>query len=213
MTDLHPRIVFAACLLIGVAAVAATLSKSPIAVIGENGTTTGLLATVEQPLSACQRGETLPRGTSAIRLRVDDFLGPRVKAGVLERGDVIAEGEHGSGWTGGVVTVPVKPLSTTRRGVDLCFSIFGNRDETDELVGEPTTPARAAFTGSGSLPGRLHIEYMQESRASWWSLALRVARRMGLGHAWSGTWSAFAVLALMGGVLLLCSRQILRGLR
>ncbi len=33
----------------------------------------------------------------------------------------------------------------------------------------------------GTLPGRLRVEYLRESRASWWSRALGVARRMGLG--------------------------------
>jgi hypothetical protein len=169
------------------------------------------METTQRPIDACQSPELLPRETSAIRLRVDAFLGPRVTLAVVAHGRVIAHGERGSGWTGGAVTIPVSPLSTARPGVDLCFALLLNGDETAELVGEPTPAAHAARGTGGALPGRLRVEYMRLGR-SWWSLTPAVARRMGLGGAVSGAWSVILAVALMGSVALVCSLAILRWL-
>jgi hypothetical protein len=188
-----------------------TLSGSPLAVAGVNTAQEISIKTVRQPVAACQADELLPRETSAVRLRVDAFLGPRVTLAAFAHGRVISHGERGSGWTGGAVTIPVNPLPTATAGVDLCFMIFLNDDETAELVGEPTAPARAAHSRAGSLPGRVRVEYMRPG-SSWWALAPAVAHRMGLGRAASGTWSVFVAIALMAGVALACSRAILRWL-
>ena len=96
--------------------------------------------------------------------------------------------------------------------VGLCFTLFGNGNESIQLVGEPTTGALAARGPGGPLPGRVRVEYLRSSGASWWSLAPEVARRMGLGHAAAGTWSVLLVLVLMGCLVALCSRLILREL-
>lgn len=96
--------------------------------------------------------------------------------------------------------------------MDLCFAFFVNGEESLQLVGEPAGAALAARSAAGPLPGRVVAEYLRPSRSSWWSLAPSVARRMGLGHAPSGTWSALLVLALMAAVVLVCSRVILREL-
>jgi len=199
-------------LLVGAAAIAFTLSQGPITVARVNTAQDTFVAEARQRTSVCQSGEALPRGTSAIRLRGYAFMGPRVTVAVLTHGHLIAHGEHGSGWTSGVVTVPVNPLPTARSDVELCFTLFGNGDEAVELAGEPTTGTSAARDQEGALPGRIRVEDLRPSRASWWSLAPEVARRMGLGHAASGTWSVLLVIALMGGLVALCSRLILREL-
>jgi len=212
MADTRLKVVLGIGLVAGAAALGVTLSGSPIAVARVNTATATALGEIRQPLAACQSGEVLPRGTSAIRLRVFSFAGPRVTASVLEQGRLIAHGERGSGWSGGVVTVPVEPLSTTRSGVELCYAIYGNADESDDLVGELTAQGEAALTGSGPLPGRLGAEYLRPGKSSWWSLATAVAHRLGLGRAASGSWWAIVAIALMGCVVVLCSWQIVRGL-
>ncbi len=206
------KIVLGTSLLIGAAAIAVTLSQSPVAVARINTAQLRPIGQTYQPIAACQSNEVLPRETSAIRLRVESFFGPRVTVEMLDHGRVIAQGERGPGWTGGVVTMPVSPLSTARTGLDLCFKLFLNGDESNILLGEPTTGARAAYSHDARLPGRLRVEYLRPGRSSWWSLAPAVARRMGLGHAWAGTWSVLLVLLLMGGVTLVCGRLILREL-
>jgi hypothetical protein len=206
------KLLLAAGLPLGVLAVAITLTQAPITVARVSTTERTFLAEVRHKTSVCQAGEALPRETSAIRLGADGFLGPRVTVEVLAHSRVIAHGERGSGWTAGVVTVPVNRLSTARSGVELCFTLFGNGEESTTLVGSPAAGARAAHGNDGPLPGRVSVEYLRPSRSSWWSLAPQVARRMGLGHAAAGTWCVLLVLALMGGVVALCSRLILREL-
>jgi hypothetical protein len=212
-TVIHARlkVVVAAGLLLGVAAVAITLSHSPIAVAGVNTPLEVPIGAPQPGKTYCQSHEVLPRDTSAIRLRSYAFLGPRVKVTISARAHLIAHGERASGWTGGVVTVPVNRLSTTRSGLDLCFTFFTNEDESIGFFGEPTE-ALAARGSSGSLSGRVRAEYLRPSHSSWWSLAPEVARRMGLGRAPSGTWSVLLAVALMVGVFALCARVILREL-
>lgn len=202
---------------VGLAAIAlaliVVLSGSPIAVAGKNFTQTAALGEFEKTTEACQANETLPRGTSSVRLRAFAFTGPRVTVKILEAGHVIASGEQSSGWTGGVVTVPVAPLATVRSGVTLCFAYFLNDYETMFPVGQVTSPANAARGHGVVLPGRLGVEYLRPSSSSWWSRMLQVARHMGLGNAWGGTWCVGLVLLVMAGVVLLVSRAALRELQ
>jgi hypothetical protein len=208
----RPKITVGLCLLVGAAAIAVTLSKSPLTIAAVNTTATASLGKTSRTTAVCQSGETLPPGTTAIRLRVFAFLGPRVTVEVSSHGHVIAHGERGSGWTSGAVTVPVKPLARTSPGVELCFTFFTDGNEEDWYVGEASTAAHAPR--GGRVPhGRVRVEYMRPGGSSWWSLARMVARRMGLGRAWPGAWNALLVLALMAGVTVLCSLAILRQLR
>ena len=212
MIDVRLKITLGIGLLIGGLAMAVTLSGSPLAVARVNTAEHTLLGTTQHQIHACQSREVLPRETSAIRLRAWAFIGPRVTVRLSARGHVIADGERESGWTGGVVTIPVNPLSTARSAVDLCFTFFVNGEESLQLVGEPTAPGVAARTSAGPLPGRVRAEYLRPAGSSWWSRIPSVARRMGLGRAASGTWNALLVVILMGGVVVVCSRVILREL-
>ncbi|HTD07938.1 MAG TPA: hypothetical protein VK680_03515 [Solirubrobacteraceae bacterium] len=212
MIHVRVKVIVGAGLLLGLAAIAITLSRSPIAVAGVNTSQEAPIGEPQPGSTYCQPHEVLPRDISAIRLRSYAFLGPRVTLTVSARGRLVARGERGSGWTGGVVTIPVKRLSTVRSGLDLCFTFFTNGDESVGLFGESTAGALAARGPSGSLPGRVRVEYLRASGSSWWSLAPEVARRMGLGHAPSGTWSVLLAVALMVGVCGLCARVILREL-
>ena len=206
------KIVIATGLVLGAAAIGYTLSQSPIAVARLSTPEATYLSTATERTTVCQSGELIPADISAIRLRTYAFLGPRVTLTARTDGRVIVHGERGSGWTSGVVTVPVNRLSTARSGVDLCFTLFLNGNESSELTGEPTPPALAARDLHGALPGRVRVEYLQPSRSSWWSLAPEVARRMGLGHAPSGTWGVLLVVALIGAMAAVCARVILREL-
>jgi hypothetical protein len=207
------RIVVGAGLAAIIVALVLTLSGSPIAVAGMNYTTPASLGEFKTTTRACQSGEVLPRGTTAIRLHAFGSIGPRVEVKVLEQGHLIAHGEQSSGWTGGVVTVPVHPLPTTRSGVTLCFAYLLNGYEVVYAVGTLTGSAEAAHGGGKTLPGRLGVEYLRPGVTSWWSLAIHVARRMGLGNAWGGAGCVILILLLMAGVVLLTSRATLRELR
>jgi hypothetical protein len=213
VTDARLQIALGIGLMVSAAAIAVTLSRSPVTLAHVNTAEHTLIGTTYQPTAGCQADEVLPRRTSAIRLRVEAYFGPRVTVAALARGRVITHGERGAGWSGGAVTVPVSPLTTTKAEVDLCFELFVRNGEPAALMGEPVSGALAARGPGGELPGRLRVEYLRPSGSSWWSLAPAVARRMGLGRAWPGAWNALLVIGLMGCVVLVCSRLIVRGLR
>jgi hypothetical protein len=170
----------------------------------------------------CQQGEVLPRGVSAIRLSIWAFFGTPVNVTVYESsGRAIAEGSRNASWTSDSVTVPVKPLARTTPGVTLCFR-FGPNSEPLEVLGPHTPPAQAAAVWAGGpgaersrpslIPGRVTVEYLAPGSGSWYSRILSTARRLGLGRAFSGTWIALLVAALMAGVCALAVGLALRDL-
>jgi hypothetical protein len=204
------KIALAAGLALIVAAIVVTLSLSPLSVASMNSALNEKLASTQQASGACQSNEVLPRGTSAIRIALSAFLGPHVTVKALSGKRVVTDGARGSGWTGGVVTVPVKSVPRTIPHVRICFALALAGDETVSMYGEPSAPALAARSGEGApLPGRVRIEYLRPG-PSWLSLSSSVARHMGLGHAGSGTWIAFFVAVLMIAVVALSSGLILR---
>jgi hypothetical protein len=194
------------------AAVGVTLAKAPASVIAINFSQRQLLGSVDSRLSACQVNETLPQGTTAIRLGLEAFTGPKVTLAAYASGHVIARAAHSAGWTGNVVTFPITRLRAAHAGAAICFAFYA-QDETVDVRGEPTAPALAARNGVGApLPGRVRVEYLRPGR-SWWSLAPSVARRLGLGHALSGAWDVVLALALMATLVVCASRLALRELR
>jgi hypothetical protein len=207
------KIALAAGLTLLALAIVLTLTQAPASLARRNTHEDQVLGTARHGTSICQSNEVLPRGTSAIRAHMFAQLGPRVSVRVLERGRVIAAGQQGAGWTGAAVTLPVHPLPTSRSGVTLCLTLALNGDETVQLLGEQRSASSAAREGEGALPGPLTIEYLRPGSSSWWSLLPEVARRAGLGHAPSGTWSVVLVAAVMAGVLALCSALAVRELR
>lgn len=205
--------VLGAGLVLGAVIIGGVLTQSPPIVVSVNTIEEAIIETSRQRIEGCQTHERLPANISAIRLRADALLGPRVTLVVLADGHVVTRGERGSGWTGGAVTIPVRARSKTLSDVDLCFVLYLNGDETAELIGEQARRAGGTPGGNGALPGRLGVEYLRPSRSSWWSLLPAVARRMSLGRAASGTWSVLVVVGLMASLILVCSQVIRRGLR
>ncbi len=195
-------------------AVAVTLSGSPTTLAGTNSVPfMGEVANTNGDASACQAGETLPAGTSAIRLSLEAVIAPSVSVQAVSGERVVARGVRGSGWTGGTVTVPVRPVvGRAVHNVTICFKLGPTR-EIVTIEGQLTKPAVAARGEGAALPGRMRIEYVRAGHSSWWSLALPTARRLGLGRAWAGSWVALLLATLMGAVVALCSWVLLRELR
>ncbi len=191
------------------AAVGVALVQSPAEVIAVNTPEQQTLELTRHKIDVCQPHEVLPANTHALRLQVSALLGPRVTVRVLAHGRVVTSGQRGSGWTGGVVTVPVRPVATTTPGAQLCFDVQLNGDESVSLTGEPGHGS-ATRAGAGGVPGRVRVEYLRPSGASWWSRASMVAKHMGFGNIANGTWSVFVVILLMGSVVCLCSYMALR---
>lgn len=160
----------------------------------------------------CQSGEAVPAHVSAIRLILVAVVGPRVHVTVGSGGRTLTSGTTGSGWTSGAVTVPIASLPHPVRPARVCFYL-GPSAEAVEVGGSAAAAATAARTLSGRvLPGRFTIEYMKPSSSSWWSSIRTVARRLGLGHAPSGTWLAIVLGLAMGAVVATASWLALREL-
>lgn len=195
-------------------AVAVVMAHAPMTVLAANPTLQNeQLAATDYKAAACQAGESLPRGTTAIRLSLGAFTGPAVEVKAISAARVVVSGERGSGWAGQTVTVPVTAASRTSSHVKICFAIPVVGDEKVTVFGGRTAPSLAARTGSGAaLAGRLRIEYLREGSSSWLSLLPAVARHMGLGRAWSGIWIAPLVAMLMLAATIAASRLVRREL-
>jgi hypothetical protein len=207
------KVVLAAGLVLMAIAIVVTLSGSPLVVAHANGTVPNeAIVETANEAEACQGGEVLPAGISAIRITLLSDAGPRVSLTALSGARVLTDGVAGSGWTSGAVTVPVRPVARTVSDVRICFRL-GPTVETVALYGSPTRAAVAARDREGNpLPGRITIEYMRSALGSWWSDASAVARHIGLGRAPSGTWIALLLLVLMGAAVASASWMAAKGL-
>lgn len=206
-------IVLATGLTLIAAAVGVTLTRAPSTLAGTNAVSAAsTLAASKSAIGACQSGETLPADTTAIRLSLSAIIGARVSVTVLSGRHVIARGTHGTGWSGGEVTVAVARVPHTVPHVTTCFALSQFNGKVS-LIGEPTPPSRAAVTGTGQpLQGRFRTEYVQPGRTSWLSLASSVARHLSLGRSPSGLWVVFFAATAVLGVIAITSWLIVREL-
>jgi hypothetical protein len=189
-----------------------------IKAIHANGERT--IAHFDGQATICQAGETLPAGVSAIRLSMWVFVGAPVHLWVLKGTRVLTEGRRGAEWTSDSVTVPVKPVRRSVFGTQVCFSLSPNQEPISILgnpvSGEPATISEAGLrkamnpATAAVLEGRLAIEYLAPEHRSWWSRLLPVARRLGLGRSFSGSWIAVVIAMLMAGVGVLTLRLATR---
>ncbi|HSZ13737.1 MAG TPA: hypothetical protein VK790_06855 [Solirubrobacteraceae bacterium] len=210
------RVALAAGLTLLALAIGLTLLRAPMVVARKNG-----IPLKEERIgeigkggaySYCQAGELLPKGTSAIRLALGANTGPSVTVRVDAAGRALTSGTGSSGWTGRVVTVPLKPLPRAVPGTTICAS-FRLKYERMIVFGAATRPAIAAHDGADALSGRIWIEYLRPGSSSWASLVPSVARRMGLGRSPAGTWNALVALELLAAVVIAASALLLVELR
>jgi hypothetical protein len=210
---LRIKIVVAGGLALTAIAVFGVLLHSPAMVIATNGMpTTSVLTAAKENVGACQTGETLPAGTTAIRLSLEATTGPLVDVEVLEGSRIVTRGTEGTGWFGSAVTVPVPPLRRTLEHAKLCFQMRLLTGYV-ALSGGPSNRASAATSDGKALPGRIRVSYLRSSGRSWWSLTGAVIQNMALGRAASGTWIVFPIAALAAAAIALGSWVLIRELR
>jgi hypothetical protein len=187
------------------------LAQHPTVVLATNSITARqtLAVAANKTARACQRDESIPKGTVAIRLSIGAFTGPEVTVRALAGNRVVASGRRQSNWDGQDVTIPVARVASAAHPATVCFATT-LIDERVTVFGHKTPPATAARSASGEpLPGRMAIQYMGVGRSSWLSLASSVAKDMGLGRAWSGLWISLLVTILMLTVTVVSSRLII----
>lgn len=217
-----------------IAAVAAvTLAKAPLRLVkigapgvaGVNARGANALFSTSGYHTICQQHEVLPAGISDFRVGIWAFYGSRLRVAAYEGSRLLTEGTRNASWTATSATVPVKPLSHQASDATVCIAI-GPTSEPMLLLGGHTSSSRGATLTAGGIPrggvvktgaqrleGRESVEYLAPGRRSWWSQALSVARRVGLGRAYSGTWIALLIAALMAAVAVLAVRLALQELR
>lgn len=204
-------------LALGLAAIAlaalATLARSPLTLAGGNGVPLALqLRETRSDARACQGQETVPAGTTALRLGLFSLLGSRIAVRVLAGSRVVTVGERAPGWDGTYVVVPVRRVAHTVLGATVCISL-STVDSRVALLGVRTAASVAARDSGGPLPGRMGIEYLRPGQQRWWSLAGTIAERLGFGHALTGAWDVVLASLLAASVLVLSSVLIVRELR
>jgi hypothetical protein len=193
--------------------VAVILASTPLALSSTNGIRTRAdLITAESAGSVCQRGESLPGSTRAIRLTMTAIIGPRVSLKVFSGSRVVAHGTTGTGWSGSTVSVPVNALPTAYSPVELCVYISQLNGEV-EFNGRPSEADAAIANGKTTIRGRVGVEYLRSGRQSWLSLLPSMARHLGLGRAPGGTWMAFVAALLTAALAVVASVLLLRELR
>ena len=204
---------------------AVTLTRSPPRVVrvGQPGgdVANSTLVHVAIDFTVCQPDETLPAGVTGIRLALWAFYGARVNLRVYEGSQILTAGSRGADWTSDSVTVPVRPLAHATSGVELCFGL-GPNSQPMSVLGVASPINRSASISAGDSPtptsgrellgGRMGVEYLAAGTGSWWSRIVTVARHMGLGRSYSGTWIALLVAALMAAVAALAIRLTWREL-
>lgn len=183
-----------------------------------------LIGRTQESASICQPGEVLPVGTSAVRISIWGFFGARVHVAAYEGSRLLTQGSRGANWTSDSVTVPVRALARSHTDARLCFSIGPNsepllllgartpRTKHPLVIAEEGTPLAKVMTASTAhrVPARMTIEYLAPGGTSWWSRILAVARHMGLGRFYSGTWIALLAALMMGAAGVLTVRLAIK---
>jgi hypothetical protein len=193
-------------------AIGVVLSRAPLAVIGSNEVALSHgIAYAKGGSSGCQQAGTVPAGTTAVRLSAGVNTGPTVTLKVFSGTQLVTQGKRAAGW--GIdesVTVPVKRVARTIPNAKICVT-FGPAVEEIEINGSLVRSKSASGVSTTAI--RLRFEYMRPAHKSWWSLVSPLARRLGFGHAPSGTWIVYLLLALTIAIVALASRLVLRELR
>ncbi len=178
-------------------AVGLVLSRPPLVRAGESSTSLIPFADVHREAELCRPGERLPEGTSALRLGLESALGPHVTVRVLAGSRLLTTGELAAGWTGKVITVPVKRVRSPAANAKICVRLR-LYNEYVAFLGAPTAPAVGDTLNTHKrLPGTVRVEYLRLGRRSWWSLLSTVTRNIGFDRAQNGAALLGALLALM----------------
>ncbi len=208
------KIVLAAGLALIAVAAAATLLHAPSTVAATNG-----VAPSEQLMSAigdaaaCQSGETIPAGTTAIRLQIAATTGPQVSVEAWHAGRIVTRGTQAPPWYGAVVTIPVRAVAHRIAHAKICFQLRQLSGQV-EVFGSRARASSAARSEAGApLPGRATIAYLRPGPRSWWSLADGVIWHMQLGRAASGSAIVVAIAALAAAAIAVGAWTVARELR
>jgi len=197
-------------LLVIAAALIAVVIQAPRTAVATNAiTVTGRLGLFYPHTTICQADEPLPAATTALRLSLSAYIGPSVSVTVSHGDEILARGHQSAGWVGSSLILPLEPMVAEPQDTTICFTRDSGQLSVD-VNGGYASHGRTARVDGNPLPGRMRVEYLSRGRRSWLSLTEQVARRLGLGHAPSGTWLALALTILMASAIGLTAWILLR---
>jgi hypothetical protein len=205
------KITLAVAIALMIVAIGVVLSRAPLIATGANSVgTASPVAFTRGNTSSCQTG-TLPQGTSGIRVSLASGVGPWVRITVFSGSQIITRGERAGGWgLAENVLVPVRAVSRTIPDARICTAV-GRVVEPMPVLGAPIRPGTPHQLSFKDI--KLRLEYLRPGPKSWLALASSITHHMGLGHAASGSWLAFFVLAVMVAIVVLAARLTLEELR
>jgi hypothetical protein len=194
-----------------IVAVGVGLARSPLVRAGTDGTPlSGEVGATSVPTTICQGEETVPAGTTTIRLSMLSLLGPRIKLVARAGGQVVSTGQIGYGWTGSVVSIPVSRVRGTHSHASICATLAKRRQLVN--VRGMNTQISPAINGNAPMTGRMNIEYLRPDNKSWLSLVTPTARRIGLNIGGGGGIVLVPFLLLMS-IAAVSSWLLVRDLR
>jgi Predicted membrane protein (DUF2142) len=217
--EIRIGLVLSAALLVLAVAICVILARSPLQIVGTNATPAdGTIAQVgaDAPtrttsISACQRGQLIPAGTTAIELSLSSDVGPRLDLQAFSGARLLTSGVRPAGWGGVAVVVPVKRVAAAHAGVTVCFRL-GPGQGLVKLHGRAASGSASATSGGQPIGGALRVDYLRPAGGSWWSRIGSVTHRIGLGRAWGGAWIAYFVVLLAAAIAALMSWLVLHEL-
>jgi hypothetical protein len=206
------RIAVAVCLIVTFACMGVALARRPLVVASTDGTPLpSEIGATSVPTTICQPEETIPAGTTAIRVSLLSLLGPRLTLVARAGSQTVTTGELGYGWTGAVIAIPVAHVERTYRHATICIAM-AKRQQLVNLRGFNTQFAPAVTEGHQVLPGRMRFEYLRPDKSTWLGLALPTARLIGLTVGGGGG-IVFIPFLLLSAVAILATRLLMRNLR
>lgn len=188
----------------------AILLQAPREVISTNNITVAQEVGLLGPhTTVCQADERLPASTAAVRVSLIAYIGPAVSVTVTREGRVVAGGHRNAGWVSSYLTLPLAPSPPAPIDATICLSRGGGA-QLAGVLGNVTPRSVAATSNGRPLSGRMRVEYLKRGERSWLSLAKHVARRLGLGHAPSGTWIVLPLALMMAMAVALAAWLLMR---
>ncbi len=160
----------------------------------------------------CQGEERIPAGTAGLRMALVPGSEPHaaISASVGTEAGTVATASDVR-WDGDSIVATLRPRIRSDVAGQVCAQIrTRTRGGEVGVFGRPAEAPLSATADGVPIQGRMRVEYLQPRAESWWAFAPTVIRRIGLGHAWTGSSTALAAAFLMAISILLAAWLLVR---
>jgi Predicted membrane protein (DUF2142) len=177
---LVPRLVILGGLLALIAGVAVAGAQSGHRQLSSNLIPNGTFAfVVEGGDRVCQRAETIPAGTSAVRMTLGTYgpPGPPLEMSIRADGRTVTRSRLEGGWRQGSVVIPLPRELPRLMNPNVCWRSEG--DDRIAVAGAPVDPRVGARVDGEPIGAAARFEFTTSDERSWWSLLGTIPDRMG----------------------------------